>query len=153
MNVFVGGQKARMVALTAVAGGALLVATACSSDDGGSGNAEVINAVNIIENAGLHTIDESVNNEKTIPADARTTALKLQAVVELTEWPSELEDKAENLVKTFAAMVTALDGDNPDMVKAGEAAKAGHEVGHDFAGDVWSHLYEEAGIEGAGGEH
>ena len=143
---------------------ALLAATALAvvggfvacGDDGGGGSqdAEVISAINIIDNAGLHDIDVSINEEDEIPADARTVALRLQAVLELTEWPGDLEDSAEALGQTFAELAAVLDGEDPDMEQAGELAAKAHDEGHDFSQDVWSYLQEEAGIEPAeGGDH
>jgi hypothetical protein len=122
---------------------------AACDDDGGSQEAEVISAINILDNAGLHDIDVSINEEDEIPADARTVALHLQAVVQLTEWPSDLEDDAEALGQTFADLAAALEGEDPDMEQAGALAAKAHDDGHDFSGDVWAYLQEEAGIETA----
>ena len=134
-------------ALVLLSGAVLLVASACSDSDSSSGDAEIINAINILDTAGLHDIDESISTDKTIPPTARTTAQKLQAVTELTEWPDDLQDDADSLVVVFKDMAAALDGDAPDMTKAGEAAKKAHDAQHDFSHDVWAHLYSEAGIE------
>ncbi len=131
--------------------GAFIVAgsafAACGSDDGGSPEAEVISAINILDNAGLHGIDESINEDEEIPANARTVALHLQAVVELTSWPAAVEDEADELAQTFADLAAALDGENPDMARAGELATQAHDDEHDFSHDTWSWLQEKAGIE------
>ena len=141
------GALAALLALAFVAGAALVFASACGDDDAGSGDAEVINAINILDNAGLHGIDESVNDDQTIPASARTTAQKLQAVTELTAWPEELQDEADALAVIFSDLAAALDGESPDIVAAGEAAKKAHDGQHDFSQEVWAHLYEEAGLD------
>jgi hypothetical protein len=144
-------RSKRKFLLACTAGLALvggILAAGCSGDgeSEATANAGVVNAINILDNGGLHAIDESINKDKTIPATAKTTAQKLQAVTELTEWPDELQDEADALAKVFADMVTALNGDSPDMTKAGEAAKKAHDAQHDFSHEVWAHLYEEAGI-------
>jgi hypothetical protein len=130
-------------ALTIIAAGLF---AACGSD-GGSQEAEVISAINILDKAGLHDIDEGINDEQEIPADARTVALHLQAVVELTSWPGDLEDAAGELAQTFADFAAALDGENPNMARAGELAAQAHDQEHDFSHDAWAWLQEEAGIE------
>lgn len=138
-------------AVTAVATAIFAAGCGSSGDSDEAKNAAVLNSINILDSAGLHGIDDAINMDKEIPANARTTAQKLQAVTALTEWPEELEDDAEALEATFAEMVTALTGDNPDMAKAGEAAAKAHDVEHDFSAAVWAHLYEEADVEVEGG--
>lgn len=141
--------------LAAAAVATALFAAACGSsgDSDESRNAAVLNAINILDNGGLHGFDESLNDDKTVPATARATLQKLQAVTALTEWPDELSDEAEALEKIFADMVAALSGDNPDVAKAGEAASKAHDGEHEFSGKVWAHLYEEAGISAEGAGH
>ena len=143
-----------LVAFAVIAVLAAVAAAGCGSsgDSDAARDAAVLNAIGILDGAGLHAIDDSINDDKTIPADARTVALKLQAVTALTEWPKELSTQADALERIFAEMVTALSGDKPDVARAGEAAAKAHDAQHEFSGKVWAHLYEEAGIkvEGAG---
>lgn len=130
---------------------------ACGDDDGspaGGSNADLIAAINVIDGAGLHGFAESINDEDEIPAGARTAALKLQATMELVDWPDDLAGEAEALGETFGAMAAALDGEEPDMEAAGAAAAAAHDDAHDFSASLWEHLYEEAGVDpGEGGDH
>lgn len=128
--------------------GAFLAAS-CGDDDGGSGgDAEVLIAINILDKAGLHGIDEAINKDRQIPSNARTTALQLQAITNLTEWPTDdLESQAEALARIFAELAAAVDGENPDLAKAGEAATKAHDAEHDFSHDVWEYLYEKGGVE------
>jgi hypothetical protein len=142
---------AAMFSVPLVAGAGLFAAS-CNSDDSGDGDTAVISAISILDSAGLHDIDDAISEEQEIPATAKATAQKLQAVMELTEWPSELEDDAEALSAIFAEMVTAVDGESPDLAKAGEAAKKAHDAHHEFSHDVWAYLYEEAGIAGGEGD-
>ncbi|MEX0781346.1 MAG: hypothetical protein WD557_01765 [Dehalococcoidia bacterium] len=131
--------------VTVLAGAAL--SGACGSDDGASQESEVLSAISILDGAGLHGIDESINEENEIPADARTVALHMQALVELTQWPSDVEDAADGLAQAFEDFAAALDGDSPDMARAGELAAKAHDEQHDLSHDVWAWLQEEAGID------
>jgi hypothetical protein len=122
-----------------------MASVACGSDS--DSDDATFNAINILDTAGLHGIDESINTDKQIPASAHTTALKLQAVMKLASWPSDLEDEAEDMEVIFAELAIALDGDNPDITKAGEAAAKAHDAEHEFSEAVWAHLYGEADID------
>ena len=122
---------------------------ACSDDDNANSNAEVVSAINIIDKAGLHDIDDSITAKQTIPATARTTALHLQTVTLLTDWPKDLKDPAKKLAATFGDLAAALDGDKPDLAKAGTAAHDAHEASHDFSHAVWDALQKEAGVKTA----
>ncbi len=126
-----------------------LALAACGDDDKSSSNADVVSAINIIDKAGLHDIDDSIATKQTIPATARTTALHLQTVTLLTEWPKDLKDPAKKLAETFGDLATALDGTKPDLTKAGTAAHNAHEVSHDFSHAVWDALQKEAGVQTA----
>jgi len=144
-------RAALAVALGALAAVALV---ACGDDDAqGGGAAGIISAITFIDGAGLHDIDTSINEDKTIPAAARSTALKLQTVALLTEWPAILAADGKAMAGIFGEMAAALDGDDPDVVKAGAAAKKAHDGAHDFSGRVWTYLKAEAGIEGSDDHH
>lgn len=138
-----------LASFAAVAVVGSLFAAGCGSDGDSeaSSDAQILNAINILSKAGLHDIDDSINEDKTIPANARTTALQLQAVTAITEWPDDLQDDADALAKVFEEMAAALDGENPDLAKAGEAAKKAHDAEHDFSHDVWAYLYEQGGVD------
>jgi hypothetical protein len=128
---------------------------ACGEGDTGGVADEVtgvISAISIMDKAGLHDIDDSINARQTVPPTARTTALKMQAVTKLTTWPEEFEADAATLTTAFAELAAALDSDKPDLAKAGAAAAKAHDVQHDFSTRVWAHLEAEAGIAGAGRE-
>ena len=147
-----------LFALLAVAGAFLLASCGDDDDDdgatGGHGSTDsVLNAILFLDSAGLHDIDDSINDDGEIPADARTIARKAETVTRLTAWPEELQASADTLAGVFADMVAALGGDEPDLTAAGEAAKSAHDVEHDFSGQVWEYLYSEAGVDGGGGGH
>lgn len=133
---------------------AAVSAAACSDGDSGSTEPEVINALNILDKAGLHDIDTQISTNKTIPSNASTTFQQLQTVTLLTEWPTkDLQTKAKALAAIFGEAAAATDGANPDMAAAAAASKKAHDGEHDFAHEVWDHLYEKAGIKGADDAH
>lgn len=132
-----------------------VAATACSDSDGGSSaDTDVINAINILDKAGLHDLDTQIGTNKTIPSNASTTFQQLQTVTLLADWPTkDLETKAKALAAIFGEAAAATDGTNPDMTRAAEASKKAHDGEHDFSHEVWDHLYEKAGIKGADDGH
>jgi hypothetical protein len=124
-----------------------LSAAACSSDSDGSSNSDVINAINILDKAGLHDLDGQITDDKTIPANAQTVYQQLQTVTLLTEWPtSDLKTKAKEVAAIFGAAADATGGATPDQAKASEAAHNAHEGEHDFSTAVWDYLYGKAGV-------
>ncbi len=140
------------IVLTALA--VAFTAVACGGDSEETSTADVISAISIMDSAGLHEIDESIDNDKTIPGDAQSTAEKLQAIALLTEWPTkDLETQATNLAKILGEMASALDSENPDMAKVAQAVQKAHDAEHDFSHEVWKHLHEEAGMGHSDGGH
>ena len=130
------------LAALAVTSMALLGACGDDDDDAEAAGADTSNAVSVVsgisflDKAGLHDIDTSINEEKTVPGDARTTALKAASVTKLTAWPADLQDEASALGQIFA-----------EMAAAGAAATKAHDAQHDFSHEVWQWVYGEAGIE------
>lgn len=137
---------------------AIPLAAACGGDDGDAHASEantsaVVSAVTFLDGLGLHAIDDSINKDQKVPADARAKALKAQAVAKTTPWPAELKPKADALAAIFGEMAAALEGDSPDLAKAGAAAKKAHDAEHEFADAAWAWVFEQAGIEGPGHGH
>jgi len=147
-NIAVVAAGLCLVALSAVA------LDACGGDDdGGSSESGIIIAITTLDKAGLHGIDTSISTDQTIPATARTTALQLQSITLLTDWPKEMRGAAKALAAVFGEMAAVLDGDKPDLAKAGAAARKAHDAEHDFSHEVWDHLYDKAGVKpGAEGD-
>ncbi|WP_322819726.1 hypothetical protein [Tepidiforma sp.] len=146
----------RVAVLAAAAALLLPLAAACGDDsqtDSTADSAAVLSAVTFLDTAGYHAIDDAINKEKTIPATARTAALKGQAVVKATAWPAELQTKADALAAILGDLAAALDGDSPDLAKAGAAAAKAHDAQHEFSDAAWSWLYEKAGVEGPAHGH
>ncbi|PFG73165.1 hypothetical protein [Tepidiforma thermophila] len=134
----------------------LPLAAACggSDDDEHAGDtAAVLAAVTFLDGAGYHDIDDAINKDRTVPATARTAALKGQAVVKATAWPAELQPKADALAGILGDLAAALEGDSPDLAKAGAAAKKAHDAQHEFSDAAWGWLYEKAGVKGPAHGH
>lgn len=140
----------KRIAVVAVAAFALLGALAAAGCSGGtseaSATADVVSAISVIDNAGLHEIDQAVKNNEPIPGDSKTVAEKLHAVTLLTDWPKDLDAQA----KAFAAILgeMAAKAEDPNRATAAAAITKAHDAWHEFSYDVWQHLYEEAGIKG-----
>lgn len=145
MNRVIGRQGWSAALLAAMVPVMAFAIAACGGDSKG-GNAEVAAAISILDAAGMHEIDESVNTKKEIPPTAQNTALHMQTVILVTEWPSDLKEPAKKLAALFGAMAAALDTPQPDAAKAGPAVKAAHDAWHDFSRLGWEYLAEEAGL-------
>ena len=135
----------------------LPLAAACGGDDSDDAHAgdtaAVLAAVTFLDGAGYHAIDDAINKDRTVPATARATALKGQAVVRATSWPAELKPKADALAGILGELAAALEGDSPDLAKAGAAAKKAHDAQHEFSDAAWGWLYEKAGVKGPAHAH
>ena len=134
----------------------LPLAAACgddSDDAHGGDTAAVLAAVTFLDSAGYHGIDDAINKDRTVPATARATALKGQAVVRATSWPAELKPKADALAGILGELAAALEGDSPDLAKAGAAANKAHDAQHEFSEAAWGWLYEKAGVKGPAHAH
>lgn len=130
-----------------------LASVACGDDEKANSNSDVIAAINILDNAGLHAIADSISKDKTIPATAQSTYQKLQALTLLTDWPEELASQASALAAILGEAAAAVDGQKPDLAKATEAAKKAHDAEHDFSSELWEHLYAEAGLKTGASTH
>lgn len=143
-----------LLAVLGILAVASLALAACQGGDesgAGSETAAVLAAVTFLDGAGYHAINEAINTEKTVPATARAVALKGQVVAKSTDWPAELEPKANALAAILGDLAAALDGDAPDLAKAGAAAAKAHDAQHEFSDAAWAWLFEQAGIEPPGG--
>ena len=140
--------------LAAILGIAAMASVGCGSDKDSSSDGAVLNAITVIDKAGLHDLNTQIETSKTIPSNASTTYQQLQTVTLLTEWPtSDLKTKGKELAAIFGEAAAEVDGTNPDMAKAAAASKKAHDGYHEFSHDVWNYLYGKAGIKGAGDAH
>lgn len=125
-----------------------LAFAACSAESDEEADARaVLHAMMLLDNAGLHGLDDSVNVDGEIPSSAGGTMVELQTVIGLTPWPSEFEDSATALSETFGRAASLLAGESPNMTEVGAALAAAHDEEHDFSHEVWHWLQEQAGVE------
>ena len=123
-----------------------LVTAACGGSSPSSGNdGATIAALNILDNAGLHDIDGSIQ-QGTIPLTAQTTASHLQTVLLLTPWPAELKSQAVKLAGYLGTLASVLNTDTPDMNKVKDASGYAHAGWHEFSSAAWSYLSDKAGV-------
>lgn len=131
---------------TLALGGLAFAGCSESADEDAEARA-VYYAVLTLDNAGLHGMDESVNEDGEIPSGALSTMLELQTVIGLTPWPEEFEDDAEALSGTFGKAAGLLAVESPNLADVGAALTAAHDEEHEFAHGVWEWLHAEAGVE------
>lgn len=157
MTALLPRRALTMMALALVALAAIPLLAACGDDDdsnsgGASNHAALIVAITALDNAGFHGIDESINDNKEIPANARTVALHMQSVTKLTEWPADQKAAADKLAGLLGDFAVALDKDAPDMEAVGKLAADIHDAEHLLSHDIWAHLQSEAGLTSESGD-
>ena len=143
-----------LMAFATVSAIAMVALAACddAAEDRSPDDASIVAAISLLDDAGFHGIDDAINQEKKIPATARTTTVRMQTLTRLTAWPTvELEAQATALDALLGELASALEGESPDVAVAGEAARKVHDAQHDFSGAVWEHLYGAADIGGEDG--
>lgn len=150
-------RPAALMALAMLAFVSAVFAAACGGNDGDAGSDQAtVAAISIMDASGLHEVHETIVLDKTIPATARTTALRLETLARLTDWPTDdLDKQALALAGLLRDMSHALDSDTPDMARVEETAGKAHTAWHEFSQSVWGYLYEAAGVhhDSAGAEH
>jgi len=150
-------RPAALIALAMVAFAVAIMAAACGGDDGDGGSDQAtVAAISIMDASDLHEVHESIVLDKTIPATARITALRLETLARLTDWPTDdLDSRALALAGLLRDMSHALDSDTPDMALVEETAGKAHTAWHEFSQSVWAYLYGAAGVhhDSAGAEH
>jgi hypothetical protein len=150
-------RPAALMALAMLAFVSAVFAAACGGNDGDAGSDQAtVAAISIMDASGLHEVHETIVLDKTIPATARTTALRLETLARLTDWPTDdLDKQALALAGLLRDMSHALDSDTPDMARVEETAGKAHTAWHEFSQSVWGYLYEAGGVhhDSAGAEH
>jgi hypothetical protein len=135
-----------------------LIGAACSGEsDAQEGDQQVLNAalaIRTLDEAGFHDVEDSIADGE-IPADARTVALKMEAIVAATDWPGDLSDQADELAGALNAAAAAYEGE--DAQAALPAAERVHDLEHDFSAEAWAWIGEQTDVdglahEGEGGE-
>lgn len=143
-------SRPRWPALAALAACALLLAllaAACDETTSRGKYDSMIQGITILDGAGLHAIDQSINTDKKVPPTAQTTYQHLEAITRLTAWPSgDLTQESNKMADIFRDAANALNTDRPDMAQAGKLANEAHEAEHDFSHKIWDYLQGKAGV-------
>jgi uncharacterized protein YcnI len=98
---------------------------------------QVITAVWILDNSGLHDLDEAAA-EGRIPAGSLGRVQRAQAITAATMWPTTLREDATKLTGHLQALHAAIEANDP--AAAAHPAHEVHEVGHDLSGKAYAWL-------------
>jgi hypothetical protein len=92
---------------------------------------QVATTLYLLDTAGFHEMDESINQENTIQPEFPGTVERARRMVALTAWPEELHENATALGDTLDAYAAALADDDLDAAKP--LATQAHEQQHDLS--------------------
>lgn len=106
--------------------------------------AGVAYATYLLDNAGLHGIDDSVKAGE-IKAGSLGNVRKARIVAAATDWPADLAPKAKELVAHLTALQAALEKE--DVAAAKDPAHEAHDAAHDFSDAVYGWLAKSAGVQ------
>jgi hypothetical protein len=101
---------------------------------------QVATTVYLLDMAGLHAMEESINQENTIDPGIPGTVERIRGLMVLTAWPEELQDDAIALEDTLASFAAALAEDDVEAAKP--LATQVHEQQHDLSHAVGGWLSE-----------
>ena len=90
-----------------------------------------------LDAAGFHDIAETLAETKTIDPTYFATVNRVEKVLKHTTWPSELNEQAQDFIKSLEKFAAALEADNVDeaIEDADTVHDAQHELSH--AIDAW----------------
>jgi hypothetical protein len=92
---------------------------------------QVATTLYLLDMAGFHEMDESINQENTIQPEFPGTVERARRMVALTAWPEDLHENATALGDTLDAYAAALADD--DLEAAKPLATQAHEQQHDLS--------------------
>lgn len=92
---------------------------------------EVTTAVYLLDNAGLHGLDERLNDEGLIQASDAGRVARIARVLSSVDWPAPLAEEAEALVDTLNQLAEALRAD--DLEAAAPLGTQAHVDQHAFS--------------------
>jgi hypothetical protein len=101
-------------------------------------------ALDTLDNAGLHAIDEGANDEGTIVSGAAGGVSRAIQAMAATDWPDDLQADADALLATLQELHEALESEDPAVV--GPPASEAHEAQHSFSDAARSHIAEAVGL-------
>jgi hypothetical protein len=102
---------------------------------------QVATTVYLLDTAGLHAMDESINQENTIDPGFPGTVDRIRRLMALTAWPEELQEDARALEDTLASFAAALAEDDVEAAKplATQVHDQQHELSHAVEGWLSEH--------------
>lgn len=101
-------------------------------------------ALDTLDGAGLHGVDEGANENNEVVAGASGGVGRALMAVASTTWPAELQEGADATQAALEELATALESADPAVV--GPPATAAHETAHDFSTDARNHIAEAVGL-------
>jgi copper(I)-binding protein len=110
---------------------------------------QVVTTLYLLDTAGLHDLDERLNQEGVINASDAGVVNRVNRLLNITAWPDTLRPQAEELQAVLQQYAQALSDDDVEAAKP--LATQAHELQHDLSHDV-EHWLESGGAE-HGGEH
>lgn len=92
---------------------------------------EVTTAIYFLDTAGLHALDERLNNDKEIQAADAGNVSRVANLLSSVNWPEAMASDAANLIDILNQLSTALGND--DVASAAELSTQAHEAQHAFS--------------------
>lgn len=110
----------------------------------------VTTATYLMDTAGFHGMDETINAEGTIPSTYAATVNRVAQVLSVTPWSPELAEQATAFRATLAEFAAVLESEDVEAAKP--LATRVHEEQHDFSHAIEAWVNAKMGMEGEG-EH
>ena len=107
-------------------------------------------ATYLIDTAGFHAMDETINGEGTIPSTYVATVNRVVRLLSVTPWSPELAEQATAFRAALAEFSAVLE--SQDIEAAKPLATRVHEEQHDFSHAIEAWVNAQMGMEGEG-EH
>lgn len=103
-------------------------------------------ATYLMDTAGFHGMDETINGEGTIPATYAATVNRVRRVLSVTPWSPELAEQATAFQATLAEFAAVLESDDVEAAKP--LATRVHEEQHDFSHAIEAWANAQMGMQG-----
>jgi hypothetical protein len=102
---------------------------------------QVIGAVNALNTAGIHRLDEDLQKASTLDPALLSTIRRARQVAAATDWTEDLKDKAGTMVQAFHDFEAALASE--DLAASKAASVAAHAAWHSL--DQLAYAYISGG--------
>lgn len=106
-----------------------------------SGTNEVVTAIYLLDNAGLHDLDDRLNGDGTIEASDSGRVARVARLLTAVTWPDGLATTAMSTTVTLTELAAALADD--DRETAAALATTAHDLGHELS-HAMEHWLDEA---------